>query len=96
MNVILHCTDCIGFIIVFLIDREESESVVQLKGLTPSGHLPVGLLSGGKQGLETGKLHRSVFILETTAGFAQSVEHLTAEWEVMGSIPGAGPKISKK
>ena len=36
--------------------REESESVVQLKGLTPSGHLPVGLLSGGKQGLETGEL----------------------------------------
>ena len=96
MNVILHCTDCIGFIIVFLIDREESESVVQLKGLTPSGHLPVGLLSGGKQGLETGKLHCSVFILETAAGFAKSVEHLTAVWEVVGSIPGAGPKISKK
>lgn len=30
--------------------------MVQLKGLTPSGHLPVGLLSGGKQGLETGKI----------------------------------------
>lgn len=29
--------------------------MVQLKGLTPSGHLPVGLLSGGKQGLESGK-----------------------------------------
>ena len=93
MNVILHCTDCIGFIIVFLMFREESESVVQLKGLTPSGHLPVGLLSGGKQGLETGKIHCSVFILETAAGFAQSVEHLTAEWEVMGLIPGAGPRL---
>ena len=74
-------------------DREESESVVQLKGLTPSGHLPVGLLSGGKQGLETGKIHYSLFILETAAGFAQSVEHLTAEWEVMGLIPGAGPRL---
>lgn len=63
-------------------DREESESVVQLKGLTPSGHLPVGLLSGGKQGLETGKIHCSVFILETAA-----------EWEVMGLIPGAGPRL---
>ena len=25
------------------------------------------------------------------SGLAQSVEHLTAEWEVAGSIPGAGP-----
>ena len=40
----------------FFVTREESESVVQLKGLTPSGHLPVGLLSGGKQGLESGKI----------------------------------------
>lgn len=77
-------------------DREESESVVQLKGLTPSGNLPVGLLAGGKQGLETGKLHCSVFILETVAGFAQSVECLTAEWEGVGSILGVGPKVTKK
>ena len=27
----------------------------------------------------------------TAAGLAQSVERLTAEWEVAGSIPGAGP-----
>ena len=27
----------------------------------------------------------------TTAGLAQSVDHLTAEREVAGSIPGAGP-----
>ena len=44
-----------SFEIIIFIFREESESVVQLKGLTPSGHLPVGLLSGGKQGLQTGK-----------------------------------------
>ena len=44
-----------SFQIIIFIFREESESVVQLKGLTPSGHLPVGLLSGGKQGLQTGK-----------------------------------------
>ena len=44
-----------SFRIIIFIFREESESVVQLKGLTPSGHLPVGLLSGGKQGLQSGK-----------------------------------------
>ena len=31
--------------------REESEAVVQLKGLTPTGALPLGALSGGKASL---------------------------------------------
>ena len=39
--------------------REESESVLQLKGLTPNGLLPIGALSGGKDSLENGI---SVFI----------------------------------
>ena len=34
--------------------REESESVVQLKGLTPNGTLPLGALSGGKESLKNG------------------------------------------
>ena len=36
--------------------REESESVLQLKGLTPNGVLPLGALSGGKESLHTGDI----------------------------------------
>jgi hypothetical protein len=35
--------------------REESETVLQLKGLTPSGVLPIGTLQEGKHGLQTGQ-----------------------------------------
>ncbi|XP_067945528.1 serine/threonine-protein phosphatase 2B catalytic subunit 3-like isoform X2 [Watersipora subatra] len=36
---------------VFTVLREESETVLQLKGLTPNGMLPVGALSGGKESM---------------------------------------------
>ena len=36
--------------------REESESVLHLKGLTPTGALPLGALSGGKASLSNGKI----------------------------------------
>ena len=34
--------------------RENSETVVQLKGLTPSGSLPFGTLAGGSDSLQSG------------------------------------------
>lgn len=40
---------------MIIIYREESESVLQLKGLTPTGALPLGALSGGKDSLKNGK-----------------------------------------
>lgn len=50
---------------VFQVLREESESVLQLKGLTPNGLLPTGALSGGKDSLRLALTHK-------ISGFAEA------------------------
>lgn len=37
--------------------REESETILQLKGLTPNGLLPVGALAGGRDTIRNGKMN---------------------------------------
>ncbi len=44
--------------------REESDSILKLKGLTPSGYLPAGMLSGGRDSLQAGINIVYVFFLE--------------------------------
>jgi len=44
---------------VFSVLREESELVLKMKGLTPSGSLPLGVLSGGKSSL-TGAINQKI------------------------------------
>ena len=43
--------------------RAERESVLALKGLTPSGQLPMGILSEGKSGLSSGESSRSCCLI---------------------------------
>ena len=47
---------------VFSVLRQERESVLALKGLTPSGQLPVGVLSEGRAGLSTGTVYMYVCV----------------------------------
>ena len=44
--------------------REESETVIMLKGLIPNGTLPVGFLAGGKETMTKGFSHLRLFSAE--------------------------------
>ena len=67
---------------IFLICREESESVLQLKGLTPTGALPLGALSGGKASLSNGKFVYSAPSLKQTRARVHACHYTGMESKV--------------
>lgn len=62
--------------------REESETVLQLKGLTPNGMLPVGALSGGRETIVNGlfDILYSVIYVQVCYWLFQNLLPFSAEW----------------
>ncbi|KAG9345469.1 hypothetical protein JZ751_008613 [Albula glossodonta] len=65
--------------------QEESESVLTLKGLTPTGMLPSGVLSGGKEKLQNGKYPTCTSFPSATP--ASTIEAIEADEAIKGFSP---------
>lgn len=71
------------FLVVF--PREESESVLTLKGLTPTGMLPSGVLAGGRQTLQSGNDEKKLAVPQVDWGTPHSLSSCTTNacWEFL-------------
>jgi len=84
----------------FYLLRKESETVLELKGLTPSGMLPMGVLSGGASSLQTAisgvTIGQSITSFEEAKGLDRVNERMpprkSANSDAAADTPSTGAK----